>query len=116
MAITLYEYNLSQSEDVKIKDSVNFPIYIGFQLQKLADLYGINIIPVTTSELNEDERFKGFPIESQSIKGFVYNGNIYLNVNNLTADTPVHELLHLFLGSSRFTNPELYVKLISKAE
>lgn len=110
------EYNLLQSEDVKIKDSINFPIYIGFQLQKLADLYGINIIPVTTSELNEDERFKGFPIESQSIKGFVYNGNIYLNVNNLTADTPVHELLHLFLGSIRFTNPELYVKLISKAE
>lgn len=110
------EYNLEQTEDVKIKDSVNFPIYIGFQLQKLAELYGINIIPITTAELNNDEQFKEFPIEAQSNKGFIYNGNIYLNTSNLTADTPIHEMLHLFLGSIRFSNPELYLKLISTAE
>lgn len=110
------KYNFKEIEDVQIKKNVNFPVFINFQLQRLANLYGINIIPITTAELNYDKRFQGFPIDAQSNRGFIYNGDIYLNTSNMQVDTPIHELLHLFFGSIRFQNPDLYVKLISTAE
>jgi hypothetical protein len=61
--------------------------------------YGINIIPVTS---NDD-----FPPElnvSQA-KAFIYNGNIYLNIDNATIDSPIHEMLHILLGSMSRNNP-----------
>jgi hypothetical protein len=89
------------------------PILLHQSLSKLAKLYGIDIKSVELSDLESDE-LKG--LNASLAKGFVFNSNIYLNVNNISKDTLLHEMLHLFLGSMRYTNPELYIQLISSAE
>jgi hypothetical protein len=74
-------------------------------------LYGINIIPITADEIQE------LGISNSSlVKGFVKDGNIYVNIENSTMDTKVHELMHIFLGGVRYTNPELYFSLVNQVE
>lgn len=81
------------------------------QLNRMQKLYGINIIPVSNNEIEE----LGIP-NSSLVKGFVKNGNIYINVENSTMDTKVHELMHIFLGGVRYSNPELYFSLVNQVE
>lgn len=78
-----------------------------FRMQKL---YGIKIIPITS----KDE----FPEElnvSQS-KAFIYNGNIYINTDLASVDSPIHEILHIFMGGMSRSNPQLFYNLIGLAE
>ena len=81
------------------------------QLNRMQKLYGINIIPISNDEIEE----LGIP-NSSLVKGFVKNGNIYINVENSTMDTKVHELMHIFLGGVRYSNPELYFSLVNQVE
>lgn len=81
------------------------------QLDKMQKLYGINVIPVSNDEVSE----LGIP-NSSLVKGFVKDGNIYINVDNSTMDTKAHELMHIFLGGVRYSNPELYFSLVNQVE
>jgi hypothetical protein len=63
--------------------------------------YGINVIPITSHD-----SFPGLNV-SQA-KAFIYNGNIYVNIDNATADSLVHEMLHILLGSMSRNNPSLF--------
>jgi hypothetical protein len=36
---------------------------------------------------------------------FEYDGEIYINVDRASVDTPIHEMMHLLIGSLRFSNP-----------
>lgn len=78
-------------------------------LEKMRKYYGINIIPITTSD-----EFPGLNV-SQS-KAFIYNGNIYINLDNATADSPIHEMLHILLGSMNRQNPSLFYQLVESVE
>lgn len=46
--------------------------------------------------------------ESQDVKGFVHDGQIYINEDKATVDTPVHEFSHLWNQYNKETNPELH--------
>lgn len=95
-------------------DDVNSLLYLNQVLDKLQDLYGINIIHISNAELNTP-KWKNI-IGVHSTKAFVYNGNIYINTDIATVDSPVHEMLHILFGSMKFQNRELYEQLISSAE
>ena len=84
-------------------------------LQKLAKLYGINFNTVTDAELNS-ERWADLMPESRLVNAFIYDGQIYINVDRAKLDAPIHEMLHIFVGSMRFTNPKLYQELIQLSE
>jgi hypothetical protein len=73
----------------------------------LANKYGIKFIPITNHELNQDE-WKSIVASAIDTKAFVYDNNIYINTDNCSVDSPLHEMMHIFLGSMRFTEPELY--------
>ena len=45
-------------------------------------------------------------------KGFIFNGEIFINTDLASADTPIHELMHLMRGSIRFQDPALYQQLL----
>jgi len=49
-------------------------------------------------------------------QAFIYNGDIYINTDNSSIDAPLHEMMHLLIGSIKFTNPSLYSNLVSLAE
>lgn len=94
-------------------ESVNSQQFLGMQLDRFRNLYGININFMTTSELT-----KALPENSfdASAKAFIQNGEIYVNADNATIDSPVHELLHMLLGSARTTSKfaHTYFNIISK--
>lgn len=81
------------------------------QLDQFRKHYGAEVIPITTDDLVEMNI-----ANVGNVKGFIHNGNIYINTDIATIDTPIHEMLHLFLGSIRYTNPELYFKIVSAME
>ena len=69
---------------------------------------------LTNSELNNPEWEQ--VVGPHLAKAFIYNGNIYVNTDIATIDSPLHEMLHILLGSLKFTNRNLYEQLVSSAE
>lgn len=84
-------------------------------LEKLRTLYGYDIKEITDFELNSEE-WKHLMPANKIVNAFIYNGNIYVNVDQMTPDCRVHEMLHLLVGSIRFANPELYMSLLESAQ
>lgn len=97
---TLYEPDAKVSSQFIIKS-----------LDKLSNLYGMQFKEITNWEL-EQENWKHLPNHNKLVKAFIYNGDIYINIDNATADSKVHELLHMLVGSIRFINPDLYNNLL----
>lgn len=79
-------------------------------LNKMRNCYGINIIPITS-----EDNIQGISNIAQT-KAFVYNGNIYVNIDNATADSSIHEMLHILLGTMSRSNPNLFYQLIGSVE
>lgn len=107
------------TQEVKVGDSftgekVNNMAFWSSVIEKLQDLYGINIIPITNAELNSEEWKEIVGVDS--VKSFIYNGNIYLNTDIATVDSPIHEMLHILFGSIKYSNRALYEQLVSLAE
>ena len=82
---------------------------------KLQSLYGINVIPITNAEIVQHPELSQIQ-NVTTAKAFIYNNTIYINTNNATLDSKVHELLHLLFATMRDINPELYFSLIQKAQ
>lgn len=78
-------------------------------LNKMRKYYGINIIPIT-SEDNLPE------VNVSNSKAFIFEGNIYINIDNATADSSIHEMLHILLGSMSRINPSLFYNLVNSVE
>ena len=83
-------------------------------LNRLAQYYGVQIIPITKYEISQIPELDSMSVSE--VHGFIYNGNIYINTDVASIDTPIHEQLHLFLGSVRYNNPNLYFSLVSSVQ
>jgi hypothetical protein len=81
-------------------ENVNSFAFFNEIIDKLQTLYGINIIPITNAELSQD-RWASIT-GTKGVKSFIYNGNIYINTDIATVDSPVHEFLHLLFGSIKY--------------
>lgn len=84
-------------------------------LERLASLYGITFNTVTDAELTTPEWQEVAP-EVASANAFVYNGEIYVNIDRNSVDAPLHEFMHILIGSMRFTNPALYQQIVASVE
>lgn len=102
------EYNILDSTiETNIPEDINQQ-KVGLQkaLDKMRECYGINIAYIDNDELIDD-------VDVNFAKAFIKNGTIYVNVDNATIDSPIHEMLHLFIGSISFSNPQLFQQLMS---
>lgn len=73
---------------------------------KESNLKGLHI--VTDSDLvNEDST-------TRNAKGFVKNGEIYINVDRAEDDTVVHEFSHLYLADAKVNSPNEYYSVLSR--
>lgn len=95
-------------------DIVNNAVILTTIINKLQDFYGINIHYITNSELNS-EQWASIP-GVQTANAFVFNGEIYVNVDNATIEDPLHEMMHLIFGSIKYSDPDLYYNLVNQAE
>lgn len=92
-------------------DLIKNRIVFNQRLSQMQKLYGIEIIPLETRDIAQ----MGIP-NAGVVKGFVRDNTIYINTDIATLDTPIHELLHIFLGATRYQDPQLYFKLVSSVE
>lgn len=102
-------------EPVEVDQDVNSAAYLTQMSARLEQLYGIKFHPVTNVEIDMSGLGKAVP-DAYTAKGFIYNGEIYINLDNASIDTPIHEITHLLLGSFRNTNPDAYQDLIQVVE
>lgn len=108
-------YNVEEFTPVEYEEvNQNSAVALNHALNRLAKLYGIQMIPVTTKDLMSEE-WKDIVLDAKNVNAFVYNGNIYINTDHARIDSPLHEMMHIFLGSMRYSNPELYSQLIEYA-
>lgn len=82
---------------------------INGMLEDIARYSGLDFKTVTTQQVSEMDDIPNAAITS----AFIKNGVIHINTDLMTADTPVHEMLHIFLGGVKYTSPELYSNLIN---
>lgn len=79
---------------------------------KIQNKLGITIHVVTQSNL--EEMFKDWNQEMPSdVKGFVRNGEIYINSSNATDEDLFHEYTHIMLGVLKAKNYENYQDLVN---
>lgn len=84
---------------------------VGHLIDKINEIHGINIHEVNTKDIATLSDFPG----AATLKGFIRNGEVFINTDNSTPDTRLHELMHLFMGGIRFDNPSLYENLLGIA-
>lgn len=77
-------------------------------IDRLVKYHGIKFNYVSNLDVANMEN----AVNASRAKGFILNGDIYINTDNCTIDTQVHELMHLFLGSIRLIDPKLYFDTI----
>lgn len=106
--------NPKQINDPILTTQVNDFQFFSDILDKLQTLYGINIIPITSAELNSKQWQNVVGVDG--VKAFIHEGNIYLNTDIATVDSPVHEFLHLLFGSMKYQNRSLYDQLVNSSE
>lgn len=84
-------------------------------LHKLASLHGITFNDISDAELNT-EKWRNIMPDGSLVNAFIYDGQIYINLDRANLDAPIHEMFHMFVGSLRFTNPTLYQTLVESAQ
>lgn len=105
-------YNVEEFTPIEYNNfDQNSAVALNHALNRLAKLYGIKMIPITTKDLMSEE-WKDKVLDAKNVNAFVYEGNIYINTDKARIDSPLHEMMHIFLGSMRYSNPELYSQLI----
>lgn len=98
-------------EQIHTPDNSISPITIIEGLDKLRDMYGYDFKYVSNDELAQPEWNDLMPSD-KIVNGFIYDNNIYINVDRNTPQSKIHEMLHLLVGGIRFKNSELYTNLI----
>lgn len=90
-------------------------IALRIALDKLLKNYGIDIIYAESEELEEllkNEVQGNVPSDLKTVKGFILNGKIYINSSLAGLNTPIHELMHIFIGAIKFQDRNLYENLL----
>lgn len=101
-------------EQQEVQNNRHSAIILDTFCDKLQKLYGVNIVTTTNAEINNSLELSQLP-DAQVAKAFIYNNTIYINTDNATVDSKVHELLHLLFATMRDIDSEEYFKLIEMA-
>ena len=75
-------------------------------LVKAANMKGLHLI-YDADLVKEDPLIR-------NAKGFVRNGEIYINADRATDDTVIHEFGHLYLADAKLNHPNEYYSLLAK--
>lgn len=80
-------------------------------IENLLQYSGQNVIKITDAELATPE-WRSILQGRSLVKAFVYQGQIYINVDRASIDDHLHELLHILLGSTAMQDPDLYMAIL----
>lgn len=102
--LTLFETGPTKFYDLKVPTSTKITELV----QNLQELKNVKL--VTDADLiNEDASIR-------NAKGFIKNGDIYINTDRATDDTVVHEFSHLYLAALKEQSPKEYYIILSEVQ
>lgn len=112
---------ISHEERLKLLDNQEKPdvsinqreILLNY-IDEIGSKLGIPIKYLTSKEIIQQGLDKQV-VGSVTAKAFVYNGEVFINMSNASTDSKVHELLHIFLGTIKASNPDIYYGLVQSA-
>lgn len=103
--------SLTIPEEYFPKDYDNVQVnVINGMLHDLAKYSGLQFECINTEQANNIIDVPNASI----IKAFVKDGKVYVNDDIMTADSYIHEMLHIFIGSTKFSSPQLYSDLLNR--
>ena len=79
-------------------------------METLENKFGVKTVRVTDLDLASKKWNGILSPRERTARAFIYNGNIYINIDRANIEDPVHELLHLFIAPM-FTKEELSKKI-----
>ena len=88
-------------------------VVINNLIEKAIQRFGRKIYKITDLDL-ASPKWNGLIDRSKTNKAFIYNGDIYINVDHATIEDTLHEFLHLILGSIEQKEGKAYYDLISR--
>ena len=80
----------------------------------LARNFGVEYNIVTTSDIKS--KFGDIIPNAYKVNAFVYEGQVYINVDNATTADALHEFAHLIMGTIKQRNPDMYYALVNSIE
>lgn len=102
--LTLFETGPTMFYDLKVPTATKIVELI----QNAKELSNVKL--VTDQDLvNEDASIR-------NAKGFIKNGDIYINVDRATNDTVIHEFSHLYLAAFKEQNPKIYYTILGDVQ
>lgn len=109
---------IKQEEKVEVDrnlDSLSKKELICDMLYDLSKFLGINFKTITSSEL-QNEPFSSQIPDAHFVNAFIYQNDVYINVDNAKFDAPIHEMSHILIGNIRYIDESLYTKLLEYAQ
>lgn len=116
-----YYFNLNK----KINEKINISSFNNNQLVNKKDNF--EVISVISNHLkesfgvkinliNEDEIPEDISNGRTDIKAYILNKEIFINLDKADIASPIHEMMHLILGTIKTTNRNIYLTLINNAK
>lgn len=109
-------------EPVKVNDNVS--VYTQKQKSFKSELltiaeyldknFGVKTNIVTTSDIARD--FKKIIPNAGRVNAFIFNNEIYINIDKATTADSLHEFAHIVMGTIKRNSPKLYYGLLQKIE
>ena len=93
----------------EVQKHPDLPKTAGFDFaMRLATRLGVRV--------NLVDKYQMSQFGDENAKGLVFNGEIFLNLDNVNSNTLLHELTHVILGYLKESNYDDYNKLIKQVE
>ena len=104
--------NNFEDSDIEIDLNPDTSQILNNIVDKFSTLYGINMNIISDHTLTE-EQWKDLAPLLVTKKAFILNGEIYINIDRSSVDSPIHELMHILIGDLRFKSPTIYQELLN---
>lgn len=96
-------------EDSKRVSPSRREMTLEYVCERISSLYGVDVEMTNTNDILSMGVSEGI-----IAKGFVKDGKIYINKDLASVNTPMHELLHLIMGTLKAHNRTLYNSLCNR--
>lgn len=80
----------------------------------LQNVFGVKTNLVTSKDIAD--KFKSIIPNASRVNAFIFNNEIYINVDKATTADALHEYAHIVMGTIKRNRPELYYGLLERIE
>lgn len=84
-------------------------------IERVFIISGRNIIKITDAEL-ASPKWSRIVHGKSTAKAFIYQGDVYINVDHASIDDTLHELLHIVLGGVNHLDHNLYMSILDSLD